>query len=367
MRSMDRHWLWLSVSACVLVLCLPGLVWAKWYILTAALPNTVYIIDADTDQVVKTIPLEGRGPISTVVPNPTRPQFAYVVTDLNQSVAVVDLDEGREVLRFDLSNDNELVRTMAVDVNPDGDRLYIHEMPLKKDLGTYEMLETRIRVVDLETNTVKQVFPAPRQVMALAVSQDGKRLYAFSISRDITVLDPETGQVVDTIPMANWQLTGAGRLEGLPVWSAYQENDYIASFAVGMTDTITHNTTVGVASLDLKQAAPELQVFELHPFAAEWYTAHGVIAAKTNKAYLGWDKLWKVDIKTRQMEKVAEFETSSHFASFLHPEGKKVYCGGNWSTVSVFDAETLEPLGKVDLGHSQAGAGMRFIQREEGF
>ena len=108
-------------------------------------------------------------------------------------------------------------------------------------------------------------------------------------------------------------------------------------------------------------------MFELHPFAAEWYTAHGVIAAKTNKAYLGWDKLWKVDIKTRQMEKVAEFETSSHFASFLHPEGKKVYCGGNWSTVSVFDAETLEPLGKVDLGHSQAGAGMRFIQREEGF
>ena len=158
MHSMDRHWLWLSVSACVFVLCLPGLVRAKWYILTAALPNTVYIIDADTDQVVKTIPLEGRGPILTVIPNPTRPQFAYVVTDLNQSVAVVDLDEGREVLRFDLSNDNELVRTMAVEVNPAGDRLYIHEMPLKKDLGTYEMLETRIRVVDLETNTVKQVF-----------------------------------------------------------------------------------------------------------------------------------------------------------------------------------------------------------------
>lgn len=55
------------------------------------------------------------------------------------------------------------------------------------------------------------------------------------------------------------------------------------------------------------------------------------------------------------------------FASFFHPEGHKVYSGGNWSALSVFDAETLDPLGKVDLGHSQVGVGLRFIEREEGF
>ena len=88
----------------------------------------------------------------------------------------------------------------------------LHEMPLKKDLGTYEILETRIRVIDLDTNTVANVFPAPRQVMSLASSQDGKKLYAFSVGKDISVLNPETGQIEDIIPMADWNLTGGGKL-----------------------------------------------------------------------------------------------------------------------------------------------------------
>ena len=367
MRGKSLLWTVSTLSALILVCSLPGLVWAKWYILTGAHPNSVYVIDAETDTVVKTIPLEGSGPIFTVAPNPARPQFAYAVTNLSQSVALVDLDEGKEVLRFNLSNDNELVRTMAIDVNPQGNRLYIHEMPLKKDLGKYEILETRIRVIDLDTNTVANVFPAPRQVMALASSQDGKKLYAFSVGKDISVLNPETGQVEDIIPMADWNVTGAGKLEGLPLWNPYQENDYLASFAVYMTDTITQHATVGVATLDLKQDNPDLQVVELQPYEAEWWTAHGAVSAKTQKAYLGWDKLWKMDIPTRQMEEVTQFDTNSVFGSFIHPDGTKVYCGGNWSALSVFDADTLKLLKKIDLGHSQAGAGIRFVNRENGF
>ncbi len=168
----------LAVSAVFFMLCLPGVVWGKWYILTAALPNTIYVIDTDTDKVIKTIPLEGRGPIFAVTPNPAHPQFAYTVTNLNQSVAIVDVDEGKEVFRFNLASDNELVRTMAIDVNPQGDRLYIHEMPLKKELGRYELLQPRIRVINLDTNEIVKVFPAPRQILSLASSQDGKRLYA---------------------------------------------------------------------------------------------------------------------------------------------------------------------------------------------
>lgn len=361
------YWMHSVLGALVLLASLPGPVFAKWYILTGAHPNTVFVIDTETDTVVKSIPLAGKGPIFTVVPNPARPQFAYAVTNLSQSVALVDLDEGKEVLRFDLSNDNELVRTMAVDVSLQGDRLFIHEMPLKKDLGNFEILENRIRVVDLDTNETINVFPAPRQVLAMASSKDGAKLYAFSVGRDITVLDTQTGQVLDTIPMAGWNMTGAGKLEGLPIWNPYQEHDFIASFAVYMTDTITKNTTVGVASLDLKQAEPQLEFIELQPYEAQWWTAHAAVDANTSKAYLGWDKLWKIDIPTRQMEKVAQLDTNSHFATFLHPEGTKLYCGGNWSSLSVFDAETLDLLTKVDLGHSQAGSALRFVEREHGF
>lgn len=371
MSAKSERW----ISSCLFVvgsllcmLCLPGAAWAKWYMLTGTQTNAVYVVDTDTDKIVKTISLEGRGPIFSVTPNPAHPQFAYVVTNLNQSVAIVDLDEGKEAFRFNLSNDNELVRTMATDVNPQGNRLYIHEMPLKQDLGRYDIQPTRIRVIDLDTNKVVKVFPAPRQVMSLASSKDGKRLYAFSIGGDVSVLDPEKGEVVDTIPMTtNWNVTGMSRMDGLPMWNPYQENDYVAAFVIVTNDAITGSNSLGVAYLDLKQAAPDLQFIELQPYAAEWWAAGGAVSVKSHKAYLGWDKLWKVDLKTREIEKVASFGTSSHFSCFLHPEEKKVYCGGNWSSISVFNTETLDPLTKIDLGHSQAGAGIRFVQSERGF
>jgi hypothetical protein len=203
--------------------------------------------------------------------------------------------------------------------------------------------------------------------MSLTSSQDGKRLYAFSIGGDVSVLDPEKGQVVDTIPMANWDVTGMSQINGLPIWSTYQENDYIASFAAVVSDAITGNTTLGIAYLDLKQAAPDLQVVELQPFEVEWPALQGVMSAKTHKAYFAWDKLWKVDMKTRKVEKVVSFETNTHFATFLHPEETKVYCGANWNHISVFNAKTLAPLSKIELGHSQAGVGLRFVQHEQDF
>jgi len=344
------------------LLCLPHAAWAKWYLLATSAPNTLHVIDTETDKVVKKIELEGKGPALSIAPNPTHPQYAYVINNLAQSVAMVDLDEGKQVTSFPLSSENELVRTQAIDVNPQGNRLYIHEMPLKKELGRYKIQDNRIRVIDLETNKVVNVFKAPRQIMALASAKDGKRLYAFSVGQDIYALDPERGTVLDTIPLANRNITGVARTDGLPIWSPYQENDYLVSFAVTVSDSLTGQTTLGIASLDLTQPEPELQTIELQPFTAEHYTLGGALSPKNHKVYFSYNSLWKMDPKTRQIEKTGSVD-NTYFSPFLHPEGKKVYCGGNWHNIAVYDAETLEPITKIELGNSQAGGSLRFVQK----
>jgi DNA-binding beta-propeller fold protein YncE len=347
------------------VLCLPHAAWAKWYLLASVHPNNLIVIDTETDTVVKNIALEGRGPSLNIAPNPAHPQYAYVVNDLARSVAMVDLDEGKQVASFPLSNENELVRTMAIDVNPQGTRLFIYEMPLKKGVGHYEAEEPRIRVMDLETNKMLTAFTAPRQVMSLASSQDGKRLYAFSVGQDISVFDAEKGKLVDTLPLLNRNVTGIGRTDGLPAWNPYQENNYLVSFSVTISDSLTGQTTLGVASLDLSQADPELQISELQPYNAESYNITAQLSPKTNKAYFSYNSLWKIDPKTRQVEKTAPL-SNTYFFPLLHPDGKKIYCGANWSDIAVFDAETLEPITKIALGHSQTGGGndLRFVQKE---
>jgi len=346
------------------LLVLPHAAWAKWYLLASTQPNNLVVVDTETDTVVKDIALEGRGPAMNIATNPAHPQYAYVVNDLAQSVALVDLDEGKEVTSFPLSNDNELVRTMAIDVNVQGTRLFIHEMPVKKGVGGYEAQENRIRVIDLETNKTIRTIPAPRQVMALASSQDGKRLYAFSVGQDITVFDVEQGTHLDTIPLLNRNVTGIARTDGLPAFNLYQEYDHVLSFGIVTTDEFSGKMTLGLGSLDLKQAEPELKLTELQPFTAEHYVLTGALGPRDGKAYFSYNNLWRVNLHTRKIEKSVPLP-NTYFAPFMHPEGKKLYCGSNWSDVAVFDSETLELLKKIPLGHSQSGggSGIRFVKR----
>jgi DNA-binding beta-propeller fold protein YncE len=322
------------------------------------------VIDTETDTVVKDIALEGRGPAMNIATNPAHPQYAYVVNDLAQSVAMVDLDEGKQVTSFPLSNDNEIVRTMAIDIDVQGTRLFIHEMPVKKNIGSYESVENRIRVIDLQTNKTLRTFPAPRQVMSLASSKDGKRLYAFSVGQDIAVFDTDQGKQVDTIPLLNRNITGIARTDGLPAFNVYQEYDHVVSFGTATTDAFSGKTTLGIASLDLKQAEPELKITELQPLNAESYALTGTLAPKTNKVYFSYNNLWRVDPRTRKVEKSVPLPNTL-FVPLLHPDGKKLYCGANWYELLVFDPDTLELMKKIPLGHTQSGSGndLRFVQK----
>ena len=346
------------------LLVLPQTTWAKWYLLASTHPNNLVVVDTETDTVVKDIALEGRGPALYIAPNPAQPQFAYVVNNLAKSVAMVDLDEGKQVKSFDLSSDNELVRTMAIDVNTQGTRLFVHEMPIQQDMGRYTAQDNRIRVIDLETNETLTTFTAPRQVMGLASSKDGKRLYLFSVGQDIFVHSTEDGALLDTIPLANRNISGIARTDGLPLGGTYQESGHLVSFGTFTTDSITNQVTLGIGSLDLTQEDPELKIVELQPFVEGDYVLTGALSPHTNKAYFAYNSLWKVDPKTRHIEKKVSL-SNTYFAPLVHPEGKKVYCGSNWHDVAVYDAESLDLITKVPLGHSQTGgvSVLRFVNR----
>ena len=101
---MERHhkWQvpvpWIDPHACDSLL--PCAALAKWYLLASVHPNNLVVIDTETDKVIKNIQLEGRGPSMNIAPNPQNPQFAYVVNEMSQNVAMVDIDEGKQVTTF---------------------------------------------------------------------------------------------------------------------------------------------------------------------------------------------------------------------------------------------------------------------------
>jgi hypothetical protein len=77
-----------------------------------------------------------------------------------------------------------------------------------------------------------------------------------------------------------------------------------------------------------------------------------------------WNDLWKIDYLTRKREAVTVLP-NSQAVPLLSPDGKKVYCGGQWHALYVYDAETLKHLDDVEMGHSMAGIGMRFLSSDK--
>jgi hypothetical protein len=338
---------------------------AKWYVVVGTLPNNVEVVDTTTDKVVKTVALEGQGPVLAIATDPAAPRYAYATTNLDQAVAVVDLEQGKQVATYKLSSDTEIVRVEATNLNPKGDRLYIYELPLKQSLGRYQHEAPRFRVFDTATNKVVKTFPAPEQTMSFAFSPDGTRIYTFCIGQDIIILDSEDGHRLGTIPLAHRNITGIRATYGLPVLANYHEQDYLLSFAIIVEDSITGTDTLSIGVIDLKQLHPQLQIVELEPFSEDWYSVEGIgTGPALHKAFFVWNDLWKIDYKTRKREAHASL-ANSQAVPLIHPDGKKLYCGGQWHSLNVYDTETLKHLTDVELGHSMAASGMRFVRSDK--
>jgi DNA-binding beta-propeller fold protein YncE len=338
---------------------------AKWYMVVGTLPNNVEVVDTTTDKVVKTIALEGQGPVLQIATDPATPRYAYATTNLDQAIAVVDLEQGKQVATYKLSSDTETVRVSATNLNPKGDRLYVAELPLKMSPGRYQHEEPRFRIFDTTTNKVVKTIPAPAQTMSFAFSPDGTRMYAFCVGQDILVLDSETGQVLSTIPLAHRNITGIRATYGLPLLANYQEQNYLLTFAIIVEDSITDTDTLSVGSIDLKDKNPTLQIVETEPFVENWYTVEAIATSpELHKAYFVWNDLWKVDYKSRKRE-VQVSLPNSQAVPLLSPDGKKVYCGGQWHALFVYDADNLKHIADVELGHSMAGIGMRFVSNDK--
>lgn len=354
-----------SVLALFLMTLPAASAWAKWYMVVGTLPNNVEVVDTTTDKVVRTVPLEGQGPVLQIATNSATPRYAYATTNLDQAVAVIDLEQGKQVTTIKLSSDTETVRVSGTNLNPKGDRLYISELPLKVSLGRYQHEEPRFRVVDTATYKTIKTFPAPQQTMSFGFSPDGKKLYTFCVGQDILVLDAEDGHLLSTIPLAHRNITGIRATYGLPLLLNYEEQNYLVTFAIIVEDSISGTDTLSLGVLDLKQEHPKLDVVETEPFVEDWYTVEGIgTTPDLHKAYFVWNDLWKIDYKTRKREAQVSM-SNSQAVPLIHPDGKKIYCGGQWHALAVYDADTLKHLADVELGHSMAGIGMRFVNNDK--
>jgi quinohemoprotein amine dehydrogenase beta subunit len=361
-------------AACTVVLsCLslaataatPGL--AKDYLLTGSKPDKLVLVDPAARKVEKTcqVPDPGTG-LLTIVPSPDG-STAYTIVNHWESVAGIDLDTCEQVFRADFSSGDERVKaTFAMDISPDGSELFVFQSPVRLLPGEYQVQPTRIAVYDTAGGVGAEpirTFEAPRRTAILAMAEDGSKLYA--VSWDIYALDPQTGEIIETLPVRTWDRPNYSEPDVLGVWPQWDATGIYTNpyFAVRTDldpdDAAAYKT--GLLSLDL--GSGEFSTIDFEDTAVIIFSTV-VNPVRPDEVYGVYTTLSKIDREEGAVLERIDLD-HTYYAVNVASDGSELYVGGTMDDIAVYDTETFEQLGKIEMpgGGDQVLASLRLIQR----
>lgn len=340
-----------NVAVALLTLYSAGALAAKDYLVTAARPDLVFVVDAKERKVVKThkIPNTARGnsPITLV---PSRDgKVAYVIHNRWETVSGIDLESGKEVFRAELS-EGEDVRgkaPFAMDLSPDGKELAVFVNPTRLLPGEYQVLDPYIAVyrtdAGIDAKPARKL-PTPRRVSTLAYSAKGDSLYAFSW--DMLRLDPQTGAVKGKHPWRSWQRPNRGEPDTLAVWPQWEQTNVFATpFYVAATDKAADDPAAlraGIWTLDLEKDTVRYKEFE---DASVVLFSSAVNPVRRNEVYTVYTQLTRTDMETGKMDRVDLDHT--YYNVNVSSDGAELYIGGTVGDIAVYDSRTLKRIGNI--------------------
>lgn len=326
------------------------------WIITATHPNLVYVLDGSTDEIIREIPLEGPGtPFQIAVS--ARQKTAYVITNRWESIAIVDLNAGREVGHIELSGGSEKVKAISIAVTPAGDRLYIYEIPTQWEIDRVKAAQPRLHEIELPSKKSLRRIPMPRQVMLLAMAPDGQTLYA--VAQDIYVVDLRKGAVIRSIPLKHVNITGLGEPDIFIFWPNYEQSSILSIIYSDQPRLKPDSPLLGLINLDLTSGMTEwIELEALHRVIF-----NSVVSPTRRRAYLVFNTLTEVNLDEKRVERVVELE-HTYYTINISSDGQKLYLGGAQPDLAVYEASTLRPIKKIKLKGDQAIASLKILRMD---
>jgi YVTN family beta-propeller protein len=297
--------------------------------------GTVSVIDTSTNTVTTTIPGFNRpsGVAATL-----DGRKVYVVNQAGDSVSVIDTANNSVTATVPVTGPFEVA------VSPNGSRLYVGYSH-----------HSSIYVIDTSSNTITGSIPltsvndyyasAP---YGIVVSPDGARLYVvintgtdYPPSYDLEVIDTQTNDVIQIIPVGAWPFGVAVSPNGDRVYVANVNGN-----SVSVIDTTSYNVTT-------------INNIGFQPYGL-------VVTPDNTKVYVsnnggGSNKVSVIDVPSGEVVKTIPVSPCPYGID-VTADGSKIFTGGTCSggVVSVIDTATDMATGTVTAGNAPYSFG-RFI------
>ncbi|TDF84186.1 quinohemoprotein amine dehydrogenase subunit beta [Pseudomonas sp. H9] len=330
----------------------PALKPGSEYLLATNYPNNLHLIEVATDKVYKTCQMpDAFGPgAAQVAPDK---KTAYVLNNHYGDIYGIDLDTCKTVFHARLAyKPGEQAKSMlSLTLSPDGKELYTVANPTQILNDHYAVQAPRLQVYATDAGLNAQpvrTFPVPRQISIMQAGDDGS---LYMAGRDIYKLDVKTGHYSIALPTGSWKRPLYSAPDLLYIWSHQSPlRDFsllytAAKFKDDKQDPATADYVYGFVSVDLATGKTQTQDFA--PLTEVYFT--GMRSPKDpNQMFSVLNHLAKFDIKEQKLIKKSNLAHSYYCISF-NKAGSKLYLTGTFNDVAVYDPESLERVGTINL------------------
>lgn len=310
----------------------------------------------------------------------------YVANEYNADISVIDTLTDTVIATIPISGRPGVVRPRGMAVSPDGRIVYVAVSDFQPQ---FETNEDKIVAIDVRTNTVIQEFRAGGNPERLAVSPDGKQIWAslealargagydvaagnqfinftvgieaegVAVSPDgkwvyvtaeathtTTVFDATTLKIVKHVLVGNRPRVVTFSLDGTRAYVTAEIGGTIA-----VIDTTKNHTVIANINLGLDSRPVELIV---DPTGTRLYVAGG-----------GTSAIYVIDLTTNKiMATIKEKMGRRPWGVTITPDGKKVYTANGLSdSVSVIDTGCLCVIKNIAVGRGAHSVQVGVIPR----
>ncbi|MCO8143675.1 quinohemoprotein amine dehydrogenase subunit beta [Rhodovulum tesquicola] len=338
---------------------------ARDYLIAPTRPDRLVIVDTEEMAVDKVITIDMAAPLPSLPVVSADGRRAFVIVAQNEEIVEIDLESGEEVQRLILGTEQERVKALfGMDLSPDGTTLAVYESPVGLFKNHFEVRPTRLSLYDAATGALKARAEAPRQVTVIAYSKDGSRIYGMG--REMHVFDGATGQKVDELPIHGWGKGEYVQPDVLDAWSQFEVAGMVTTpfytFREGGDPADPEAYRTGLLTLDLETGEMVMKDAE----ATDIFYFSTAADPEKRRIFGVYNQLASFDLETRAPIKRVNLP-HSYYSVNVSSDGSTVYIGGTLGNIGVYDAETLEKKGQIDLpdGYSMSLASVRLFTRDE--
>jgi quinohemoprotein amine dehydrogenase beta subunit len=336
------------------------------YLVVMNRPNKLNLVDLKQRKVANSCDLPGDFGPGTVAMSPDH-HTAYVLTNRFENIYGVDVDTCEIRFSARQSQGDERVKSIgSIAVSPDGKELYTHQNPTRLLIDRYEVQDARIAVFDtsagLDAKPVR-TFAAPRQITIMAVGDDGT---LYMGGRDIYAMNMQTGATTVALASQSRNDPLESLRDSLTVWpigavSKEMVRMYSAArYKDASQDMATADWVWGFERVDLATGAVESKVFG--PLEVVLFSGMAR-PSDPNQFYGVLTQLKKFDVAQQKELSSVDLDHSYYCINFS-TDGSEVYLAGTFNDIAVYDADTLEKLGNIQLeGGDMSLANSRVFSR----